>query len=60
MKKIESTVTKTTSVINKLKLPRERIRVLTSTDLELVEGGTSCGTHDCTGCKTVTAAPELT
>jgi hypothetical protein len=49
VKKTVPTRTKTASVIKKLDLYTERIRVLTSTDLKLVEGGTepSCETHSC-------------
>jgi hypothetical protein len=41
VKKRESTVTKTASVIKKLNLCKERVRVLTSADLKLVAGATS-------------------
>ena len=45
-------MTQTASVIKKLNLYKERVRVLTPTDLNLVEGGTgepSCDTHSCDG-----------
>jgi len=51
MNKTESTVKKTASITKKLNLRSDRVRVLASIDLALVQGGTSaCGTCAPPGC----------